>query len=144
MEVSNWINLGLFLVTGVVGLLAWYGARSAAREAKSAQDQAVSAAERSALAAEKTTQIQSRFLMIEEERRRQVEVESKRAYLTAEIVEKHTVRFKEPSKDCFLVIKNSGPSTAREIGVLVNGKPLSDYREFLVKLPTDAVIGPSV
>lgn len=53
LDVSNWINLGIMAVTALAGILAWLGARYAAKEAKESQEKANRAAERSASAAEK-------------------------------------------------------------------------------------------
>ncbi len=142
LELSNWINLGILIVAGLVGILAWLGACNAAKEARKSQDEANKAAKRSASAAERANSIQTDILKIEESRQAEAAAESRRAALTAGILEKDAFHFDEPTKELYLVIRNTGASCARDIEVLVDDCPLNDYREFPTKIPSDAHIGP--
>jgi len=140
MNESNWDNLGILVtalgivVTALVGILLWLGARKAAREARKDQGVANDAAQRSASVAEEENTIQTQRLQIEELRQRGAALAAKKAILRAEI-SKHW-----PGRT--LVIRNSGPVHAREIEVLVNSVPINKYEEFMTQLPSDAQIAP--
>jgi len=136
LDATNWINLGLLAITGIVGVLSWRGARQAAKEARTDQQAANFAAVRSASAAEQANTIQKRLVEIEEKRERQKAVSSKKAALTAAI---------QRSGDKIgydLVVSNRGACPAKDIEVFVNNQPLNDWEEFQPKIPEDCKIGP--
>jgi len=143
MDWSNWINLGLLLATGLVGILTWYGASRSAREALDAQNQANVAAARSAAAAEDAAKYQHRMMEIENQRHEESAIDAKRAILHAKITTKPAFRFNRSESDTFLTIVNSGKSTAKNLKVTINQKPMNEYGECATKLPTDATIGPN-
>ena len=115
---SNLINLGILLVTALVGILTWLGSRNAAREAQRDQKAANAAADRSASAAEEANRIQTRIVAIEEERQRQTALNEKKALLLAR---------RDPSSKFAsmwdLVVCNQGAATARNLVVTLAGKP---------------------
>lgn len=139
---SNWINIGILATTGLVGILAWLGARNSAKEACSSQDQATAAAKRSASAAQDAAGIHARMLGLEQLRQVEATLDAKRAKLHAEKTTKDVLQFDKPSKDTYLTIMNSGQSAAHCLEILVNGKPVNEYQEFLPKLEGTASIGP--
>jgi hypothetical protein len=136
LDATNWINLGLLAITGIVGVLSWRGARQAAKEAHTDQQAANLAAVRSASAAEQANTIQKRLVEIEEKRERQKAVSSKKAILTAAIQ-------RSGDKSSYaLIVSNRGACPAKDIEVFVNDQPLNDWKEFLTKIPEDCKIGP--
>ena len=144
LDISNRINLGILAVTALVGILAWLGARKAAREAGRQQDKANAAAERSASAAEQANDVHSEILRIEQERHEETKLQSKRAILRAEIVTKEVPRYGRSDtidKELYFVIKNSGAAAAHKVGIMINDKPFNDFKEFERKFPDDVVIG---
>jgi hypothetical protein len=143
VDTSNLINLGIFLITALVGILAWAGARAAAREAQAEQQRATTAAARSAAAAEEATKLQARVLQIESQRHEEAAIESRRAKLRAEKQTRSHQRNQRTIHEHFLAICNDGEGEARHVHVLVNGNPIGDLVEFNhTKLPEAASIGP--
>src|SRR5438132_7737148 len=99
MDSSNWINFGILVVTGLVGILTWWGTRQSAREARAYQEGACAAANRSASAAEKAAGDQRRMVEIESQRHTEAALEAKRARLHAERTRKSVFRFGKPDSD---------------------------------------------
>jgi hypothetical protein len=142
MDISNWINLGIFVVTALVGILAWLGTRQAAREARSSQEAANAAAARSASAAEDATRLQRRMVEIESQRHEEAALDARRARLKAEKTRREVHRFNRIYHDDCLTIFNTGRVTAVRLDVRVNDRPLAEYDEFPIKLPDNASVGP--
>lgn len=134
------INLGILIVTALVGILAWYEARCAAREARKDQETATAAAERIATATEQANWINSYRLAIEQARQAEETFDRRAARLTATVSGTTMTPLGEFGD---LVIYNSGASGARDIQVLINKKPVSDYRApGCTTIPKEAVLGP--
>lgn len=145
MDISNWINLGILIVTAFLGILSWLGARQSSREAQESQEQASTAAARSAAAAEDVAKLQRRIVEIETQRHEEAALDARRAKLHAELAKKtvpHGYDGKSSRSESFLVIANSGHAGARRIKITLNHKPISEYDEFVNRLPPDCSIGP--
>jgi hypothetical protein len=141
MDATNWINLGLLVVTALVGILAWMGARRSAREAHNSQMEAVEEAKRSAHASEVANTIHARMVELEEQRQTEYNTESRRAILRAE--------YTEESRDflfmSYLIISNEGMETARNIEITLGDKPFLHYHvpKLTESRPVSAVtVGP--
>ena len=138
IETSNWINLGILLVTGVVGILSWIGARKSAKEAGRQQVQANEAATRSADAAEKAVKI-------EEERQKQADMQSRKAHLACSVDKRQVFRHGRSQiigDEWWLVIKNTGAASAVDVKILLNGRPIDECHEFQGKFPEQFEISP--
>lgn len=141
MDISNWINFGIFCVTALVGILTWIATRRSAREANSAQQEANAAAGRSAAAAERAVQQQGRIVEIENQRQHDAALDASKARLHATVTEKPRFRFNKPANDTYLTIINTGSAAASGVEILVDGKSLAEHAEFLTQLPSDPSIG---
>ena len=142
MDLSNWINLGILIVTAGLGTLSWWSARQSAREARADQEAAASAASRSALAAEEVALLQARIVAMESQRHEEAAFEARRARLHAEGTTTPVDRHGRPDREKLLTIINSGQATARRLEIRVEGRALGTYNEFYGGLPADASIGP--
>jgi hypothetical protein len=127
LDISNWINLGILVMTALVGILTWLGSRNAAREARQDQEAANAAADRSASAAEEANKIQTRLVEIEEQRHQQAALDEKKAALTASLD-----RTRKPSGQLInhwdLVVSNQGAATARNLAIKLKDKPFDPIR----------------
>jgi hypothetical protein len=77
---------------------------------------------------------QKRLVEIEEVRERDRQKEMRKADLAA--------RLKDDDSRDLLVIENKGPAEAREIVILLNGKPLSEYEGFVGDQKEIRKVGP--
>jgi hypothetical protein len=140
VDTSNWINLGILVMTGLVGLLSWLGSRNAAKEAREDQKVANAAADRSASAAEDANKIQARMIEIEDQRHQKAVTEAKKAVLVARL-DRTSKPDGRPVNHWDLVVSNHGAATARNLEVEIAGKPFgipesasscSSMREILI------------
>jgi hypothetical protein len=122
LDTSNWINLGILVVTGLAGILAWLGSRSAAREARQDQEAANAAADRSASAAEEANKIQARMVEIEEQRHQQAALDEKKAVLIARL-DRAWHSSGRLVNHWELVVSNRGAATARNLAIKLKDKP---------------------
>jgi hypothetical protein len=131
LDTSNWINLGIFVITGLVGLLSWYGARKAAREARTEQRRANDAADRSATAAQRSVEIELK-------RDADSAIEARRARLR---VERKRVQGSRREMN-FMSIINGGSAAASNIQLELNGTPYSEWQAIMgTKMDADLKIG---
>lgn len=142
MELSNWINLGILLVTALVGILVWLATRNSAREAHAYQREANAAAVRSASAAEEATKLQRRMVEIENLRQTDAALDANRASLHAEITTRQAIRAGGPRQEQHLAVVNSGQACATHLQIRINNKPIGEYSEIQTPLAEDASIGP--
>jgi len=138
LDTSNVINLGILVVTGLVGILTWLGSRRSAREARRDQEAANAAATRSADAAEEANKIQMRIVRLEEQTRQQADMDAKKASLVGTLE-----RSSQFGSLCDLVVSNQGAAPARNLRIKLGGKPI-DVRGSAAQSPSDCadVIGP--
>lgn len=134
MDTSNYINLGLLIVTLIVGLFSIWISSKAARDARDNQQRANDAAERAAECQMRTTQI-------EQARYDKSILDAKRALLHAELGWVPEQMGGVETKQNYIAVVNSGQATATSLQTLINGKAIATLREF-AQLPADVTVGP--
>lgn len=133
---SNLLNAGILVVTALVGILAWLGARKSAREACEDQARANAAANRSAEAAEEALRLQRRMVELEEQRARETATDTQRAVLDAEFVrdERMTANGKLQT-EFFVNVRNRGRAAARDLQIVVDGVPADEHDQVMLNRP---------
>jgi len=145
MNASNWINLGILVVTALVGILAWVRARKAAREAHDDQESATKSATRSAAAAEAANEIQMRLVEIEEQRQEGASLEVREAKLSARIDREPRYRAgRVATTDYYLVVSNAGRAGASNLEIKLGGKAIDEQPGVRMRQASfEMSIGPS-
>ncbi len=127
LDWSNWINIGILVVTFLVGILAYLGAKRAANKAHKDQQEANAAALRSATAAEIATRLQAKIVELEETRQQKMLLDAQKARLQVSIKQKE-------NNPC-LTIENHGQAAAQNLSMFISGDSVDNIDEISKPIP---------